>query len=344
MGMYNSPLMVWCEEQDEQHYLKPPEWYYEHYRKLPPTFTWTLIKKDWEFRSLHGLNVVASTEGIQGTGKSLGNLYMAIVCADIFGIPYEIENTYIDRALLNQKVREAKTRTTFILDEQKHKNVGVMSKTTELDLIDWEEQSRATQKNLFYCSRYVQNHAHYYAFKAMRVNRLKNERCFHCMKEAECKARGLYKPTMCKDIPYWKRGGYPVSFSFEFYTPRPHDDELVLRGIVELLMVAPETAKMYNKIKTKNLAALEANEQHGWKILKESAHKIAEKHKDELIKERVVGKKTFYSCATKYAIKALIYDEFDIGKFPNEAIELIITVIKQKTEENIALKQQGINI
>jgi len=344
MGLYDSPLALWCEQEDEKNYKQSPEWYYEYYKQLNPALVWTLLKKDWEFKAKHGLNIVASTEGVQGTGKSLGDLYMTIVAADIFGVPFDINNVFVDKALLNESVRKAPRRTTYILDEHRNKNVGIMSKTTELDLIDWEEQARATQKNLFYCSRYVQNHAHYYVFRAWKVNRLEFDKCFYCMKEAECKGRGLYEQPLCKDIPFWKRGGYPISFQFELYTPRPHDDELVLRGKLELPMVEPETAIAYNVVKTKNLNALEANEQHGWQILKETAEKIAAKYKEELIVEKHLGAKTYYVVAPKYLIKTLIYDEHDIGKFPNEAIELIVTVVKRKTEENIALKQQQLNI
>jgi hypothetical protein len=332
--LLESPFEQYFRELDEQslEQERSATWHYFHSKQLfeeNPHIVFNLLKKDLEFRASHQLNVLMSIEGIQGTGKSLTGLYFGILLGKIFGEPLNWENVLVDPDLLDEKLRNSKRRSTFLLDEYRHKSVGIMSQTIRFSLMDFEEQSRYTQKNIIHCAPKVYDYNHYFVIKTNKVIRKQNPKCETCPLFADCTKK--FYSTLC-ELSFYERAGYPESFLVDLYSHRLEDFRLVVRGKMLIPMVHFETALKYDEVKNKNIRILEKGLSEAWDILKRHSDKIIEKYEENLIADKKMP--------SSITIKRKIFDEFGSRKFTNEAIELLIDLVKEKLKPKLPVKKK----
>lgn len=292
----------------------------------------SLLLDDIKFRADNFMNIVASVEGTQGSGKSLGFIYFGMLLGKFFGYPFTLKNIVFDPDDLDSALEKAPHRSTWLMDEQKRANVGMMSRTTQLNLADLEEQLRRSQVSLLYASPALRQHEHFFAFKTFRIVRINDADCSECEEYREWKpTSGQPSPCDNCDLPPEKRNGYPKYFLFLLQTKRLIDNMLVPRGIIQFPMPNTKFVKDYDIIKLEHIKRLQAKESAWWDKMKGYADLIWERKKDSLIKKlkngnhQVVGKET---------IKVAILNT--IGrKLTGEANETLTELIKQKAEEYI---------
>jgi len=102
----------------------------------------SLLLDDIKFRADNFLNWICSCEGKQGSGKSLSLIYAGLLIGKFFGYPFTAKNVIFDPDDLDSALEKAPHRSTWLMDEQKKVTVGMMSRTTQLNLLDYEEQLR----------------------------------------------------------------------------------------------------------------------------------------------------------------------------------------------------------
>jgi len=292
----------------------------------------SLLLDDIKFRADSFQNCVASVEGSQGTGKSLAFIYFGLLLGKFFGYPFTLKNIIFDPDDLDSALEKASPRTSWLMDEQKRANVGMMSRTTQLNLTDLEEQTRRKQINLLYASPSLRQHEHFFAFKTFRIIRINDADCSECSEYSEWKpTSGTTSPCDTCDLPLHKRNGYPKYFLLLLQTKRLIDNMLVPRGIIQFPMPNTKFVEEYDKIKLQHIKRLQAKESAWWDKMKGYADNIWERKKDHLIKKmkngnhQVVGKET---------IKVAILNT--IGrKLTGEANDTLTELVKQKAEEYI---------
>lgn len=302
--MIYSPFEKYCDSVDKDYFSNDRT--ISDYFKLAyqlederPNYINDLLIEDWKFRSKYGLNVVMSIEGQQGQFKSLFGIYNAFVLGEIFDYPYDMKkNLYILPEELDEGLRSFPFRTTHVLDEQPHKRVGIGSASGSLSLQDYEEQGRATQKNIIYISPQIFDHSHYFVFSSISHDRInQNNFCEHCPIEI---ANECYKnlfTTLCpnefrllkngESIKFFERIGYPKTMTFLLRTKRKIDGLQVPRGFVTVPMVSPQTHILYQEMKMQNLIRLEKHQDNLFKAKDEIAQEFLKGYSEKCLK--IVG-------------------------------------------------------
>lgn len=281
-----------------------------------------LFMEDMKFRSDHFLNVVLSISGAQGSGKSLSGVYLLLLLAKIFQKPIDINNILFDPEELDKKIETAVNRESFMLDEQRVTNVGMMSKTIQDRLVDFEEQLRKSQINLIYCAPSLRQHEHYFVLETYKIIRIQNPKCAEC-KEKKCKT--------C-NIPQHERSGYPKYFLLMLKTKREPDHTLVCRGLLKIPMPNPKIVKEYDEIKDTHIERLKRKDSNMWEQMKKLRDTIWEQKKEELITQL---KDRRWKEQTKKQIQICIYDVKGQRHLTNEAVDLMITMLQGKAKEFI---------
>lgn len=369
-----SPFQDYCDEIDEKH----PDWgeinYLVFIKQLyneRPFFITNLVEQDIKYRSENHLNVVASIEGQQGCGKSTFGLALAFMISKYFNVPFSMKNIYSTVWELDAALRNSPYASTHILDEQRKKNVGLMSETDILSLIDYEEQCRYTQKNLIYISPEVADHSHYFVFSYDFLTRQGNNACdndkknpFECSKGFNIAA--CYKnkwKTSCK-MPFFERKGYPKQLRFILKTHRKIDGVLVPRGYVELPVVNSRTMQLYDSIKKKMVQKLESQEDRSFDRLKKIADDFWKAHgKKTVVKVKKVKKRKtklkdargktklvpitsteeFYKSISNNMIESMVFTFLgSMQRFPTKAIKLIVAMVKQKADIAAQAKNESL--
>ena len=264
------------------------------------------------------------------SGKSLSSSYACLLLAKIFGSVFSPANVVYDPEELDKKLETAAYRSTWLLDEQKKTNVGIMSQTTNLRLADFEDQLRYSQINLWYASPTLRDHTHFFIFETFKIERVKPEEspiCAVCTKIRE-------NPTVCHDckVPEQERIGYPKSFLLMLKTKRLLEPYPVPRGLVRFKMPNPHFSKEYDELKKAHIKKLQNKESQFWEILKEKANKIWELDSEKLI---VTQKNGNLAPANSKKIRISIYDKFGMRAFTKEAEDLLCELIAQKAQEHI---------
>jgi hypothetical protein len=326
-----SPLQDYCQKIDLQHYDKTYGWYYYDLAlKLPSEFVTNLLLKEFEWRANHQQNILASVEGEQGSGKSLFTINMAIWTGKHFGNQFNLgRDIYTNPYELDSDIRNNdERRRTFLYDEQPQRMVGLGSYSTKISLRDYEEIGRYTQKNVFYCSPQLHDHAHYFVFKQVdyQLDRIVNPTCKVCPKYIDC-VKHKYS-TLCL-IPFFERDGYPKQFRFMLYTKRLSDQVLMPRGIVAFPMLMPKTAIEYDRIKDKNIKAFENYENKAWENKVNDIKEFVNEFQEELIKETTLGKKP----VSKKLIEATFYNKFGTNRFLKEEVGLFVEMARQMLQK-----------
>jgi len=263
-----------------------------------------------------------SISGAQGSGKSLSGLYLLLLLAKIFQKPIDINNVLFDPEELDKKLETSKNRESFMMDEQRVTNVGMMSKTIQDRLIDFEEQLRKSQTNLIYCAPSLRTHEHYFVLETYKIIRIQNPKCTQC-KEKKCKS--------C-DIPETERSGYPKYFLVMLKTKREPDHTLVCRGLLKIPMPNPNIVKEYDEIKDEHISRLKKKDSNMWEQMKKLRDTIWAQKKEELITQLKSG---VWKENTKKQIQICIYDVKGQRHLTNEAVDLMITMLQGKAKEFI---------
>jgi hypothetical protein len=306
--------------------------YFKRAMQEDPRVMNSILLDDIKFRADSFQNVVASVEGTQGSGKSLGFIYFGLLLGKFFGYPFTLKNIIFDPDDLDTALEKAPHRTTWLMDEQKRANVGMMSRTTQLNLTDLEEQLRRSQVNLLYASPSLRQHEHFFAFKTFRIIRISDADCGECEEYKQWKpSTGQPSPCDTCDLPTDKRNGYPKYFLLLLQTKRLLDNMLVPRGIIQFPMPNKKFVEEYDIIKLQHIKRLQAKESAWWDKMKAYSDQIWDRKKELLIKKlkngnsQVVGKET---------IKVAILNT--IGrKLTNEATDTLTELVKQQAEDYI---------
>jgi len=374
-----SPFTQYCDTIDKKVMIEGLsfDWYYSHLYKLDeqkPEYLKDLLIEDWIFRAKFGLNIVASFEGEQGTGKSLFALFVAYFLGILFNRPFDIDNNlYATPEDLDNALRSSDFRTTHFIDEQRKKNVGLGSISTDLSLQDYEEQCRYTQKNILYASPSVRNHEHYFVFSSQRLERISNNHyCSMCPPEIKSKCHENPLTTNCpqefvilrggSDVKFYERLGYPKLITFLLTTKRKIDKAEIPRGFVSFPMPTPETVLKYDLVKRANIQKLESQEEDSFKYIVETVENFILVHENELTKMvGSVSERTYklkdpegnpyletkiydnrkYSVVSANIIESLLYIHLKTRrKYTTKEIALIVSMIKGKMQDVVFTKNK----
>lgn len=337
-----SPLLKYFDEQDSKYRLLDTNLQeMEAEKNCNPKTLIAWILTDWQFRADNQGVVVVSTKGETGSGKSLGTLGLAIMNAQIFGVPLNLQDILYDPFVVNKEVREKANRSTSLVDENV-KHQGMMSRTI-YDLIgEFEEKGRYTQKCIFWVSPEDVGHRHTFLFEAdpLRMERKSNPICNRCPLYRECKKS--FNKTLCEDkkvqaelkikkpVMPFDRTGYPIAFHFRVYTKNKFTKMPQYRGWINVPMVEFDTAQKYDEIKRKNIKKMEAMENENVGLLEGIGNRIYEKMPERIFKVNAKGRVALEGASF---IKRIIYQE--APHLTNQASEYVYNAIREKAREKV---------
>ena len=288
----------------------------------------SLLYESWKWRADTRNNICASTEGGQGTGKSLANISFGFILGKIFDRPFSLNDIAFYPEEMEKAIEVSQNRQTIMCDEQQMTNVGLMSSTIRNRLVDFEEQLRFSQTNLLYVAPSLRAHQHYYVFETWKPVRIRNRACNMCRKP-DC--------VGC-DIQEEKRSGYPAFFVLMLKTKRAQDGMLVPRGYVLAKMPPKKIVDEYEKIKQEHIQKLKQKESMRWQILKNLAEEVWERGKSKILTTTKSGK---YVVAPMKIIKIVFYEIHGMNYLPSESEELLLTMVSEKAREHII--REGLN-
>jgi len=340
-----SPFDKYIEQMDFKFKdLNQKEIYYKHALNVNSDYFTQLVLSEIKYRADHQRNIIASIGGQQGCGKSIYGIQLARACAIYFGEPFDLQkHLFVDADLLNDEIRKTPYRTTHQYDEQPRKRVGYGSVSNTIDLSDYEEICRYTQKNIIYCSPSVLEHKHYFVFEQFQPepDKLMNEDCLNCRIVSKCKVNKY--ETICEELTdeerkkmkkpkyvFNERDGYPTKFSFMLYTKRYIDDIFIPRGIVSFPMLPVELAKEYDEVKKNNIENFEKRQTQGWNNKIEELNKFIDEYEEHLIFENAKKQKKVRS---KKAIKGIFFKKFGDRRYTIEQTEILIEMVKIELQE-----------
>ena len=327
-----SPFEKYCDDIDKQSYLDPEgEWLdqdherkaYTIFQEQPFYFAQSLIE-DFAHRKKFKGNVLATVEAPQWTGKSLFTGFWVLKSSQIFNTTFNWRNLCYFPEDLEQKLIQAKTGETIWLDEVQKKRVGLGSKTTDLNLQDFEEMGRKTQKNIWWCSPEINNSRHYFFFENYDMERLYNKKCVTCKKADKCFALKKQSKTLCK-LPFEKRLGYPTYLTFRLKTMSKFERRPIIRGYVKVPMPPAKFVKDYEGYKDKFIEKLEQQDpDDSFKVMREIADKITKEREPDLFMENSKGQ---VIPVQSKIVEAVIYEEIGMRRYPKGLIDIIRTIV-----------------
>lgn len=259
-------------------------------------FNTGLLTKDWGWRNKQYMNVVASIEGEQGSGKSLFFCYAGLLLGNLFGVPFKAENIFFSPFDLDEALQHAKQKETFLRDEHRNTAVGHMSHMINENLSDYEDQLRKHQNNLLFASPQLQNHSHFFVFETKHILR-------------DLTAKG-------------HEDGYPTHIIAMLKTPRYTDrTSFVWRGYVKFPSPSRKFWEQYDVRKEQHLINLKAK--YGGDVFAPvdiCAHEIYGRRKEELIKKNADQTITPINALL---MEKVITSEIGSTKFPMHAYNYI---------------------
>jgi len=300
-----SPLKQYCDSFDVEHLNWSTEDYKLNALQIPVKDMTDLLVKDWKWRKEHGMNVVASEEGGQGTGKSLFCIYAGLLLAQIFGVPFTPKHVFFAPELLEKAISKAKQSETFLRDEHQRSRVGKMSNMINENLADYEDQLRKHQNNLIFSAVDLQSHSHFFCFETKHI---------------------IYDSS-----------GKPTYLLSMLKTPRYTDrKQFVWRGMISFPIPNDNFLEGYDKVKDAHLKNLKAKYGNTLDPVLYYAKKITAKREKDLIKDTREG----FIAPTKHElIEFIIVEEIGTRRFTNEGYKLL----EAKIKEIISLKYAKVN-
>jgi len=139
-----SPLQVYCRDMDVRTINMGFREIHQEVKELDSQYFTNMVLSDFQWRSNHQMNIIASIEGQQGCGKSLFANDMCLRLGQMFNNPFLPErDLYINPFDLDHELRTCGSRRrTFLYDEQAKRKVGMGSVSTSISLTDYEEICR----------------------------------------------------------------------------------------------------------------------------------------------------------------------------------------------------------
>lgn len=262
-----------------------------------------LVMDEFKFRESHESNLIWSTEGGQGSGKSRFNLRMCIISGQIFDKPFRLDNMYFFQQDLRNALKNFKKRTTYSEDEQPRTH-GIMSKFLEDELADFEDLYRRPQVNISYVAPQLRTHNHFFVFK-----------------------------TLGDFFVYQKNQVAEVESMF--LTKRNSDDMLMPRGIVRVKCPDQKIWDLYNKKKDQFLEAMKGKKGDRIKILEDYAIKVANKHFDKLY---VKFKNGICKIKSKEILKLYLQKEFGVDSFTSGGLNQSVACLQEILLERLQKK------
>lgn len=344
---YDTPLEQYVKEMDFRHRNKSYDDIYYNLALSVDTKKFTnLFLMDIKHRAEFGLNIIASVTGMQGSGKSLFGIQLCRSCSHYFGVPFELKkHLYIDKDLINDDIRTVSNNTTLMYDEQERKSAGYGSTNTSLELRDYEDICRYTQKNLINIAPVLYEHGHYFIFRQYQSapDRIRNKVCSDCPLLVKCRRAGYN--TLCdelsdaekkrigliKKFEFYEKDGYPKTLSYLLETIRYSDGNWIPRGVVSFPMPPPEIAKEYDEVKKMNIFNYEARQTKSWDKKMEEVRNFVDKYEDKLIYKSKSGTKI----KPKKTIKVLFLSEYGDRRFTIDQTELMVEAINMELESRI---------
>lgn len=320
------PLQRYFFEIDYQMAGMPFDEYWKFAQTEDPKKMTSLLIESWKWRADCRMNVVQSTEGTQGSGKSLSNIYFGLVLGKIFDRPFSLRDIAFYPEEMEKAIEHSQTRQTIMCDEQQTTNVGLMSSTIRNRLVDYEEQLRFSMTNLLYVAPALRSHQHYYVLETWKPVRIKNRTCILC------------KKSTCIDceIPEERRSGYPAFFVLMLKTKRAQDGMLVPRGYVLAKMPPKKIIDEYEIIKQEHIRKLKAKESMRWEFLKKLAEEVWHRGQNTILKQTKTGR---YIVAPQKIIKMLFYEMHGMNYLPRETEELLLTMVTERAREHIVQEE-----
>lgn len=323
--MNESLLQSHIKNFDLNHIRSPFEEYYRIAVKQDRNEWSKLLVQDFEFRYIHKLNVVASCEGTQGSGKSLFLEGIAIALGKIFNKPFKIDNVCFTPYEFERKLKKSKDRETFIVDEQTNITSGIMSRHVSENLKDYEEQLRYTQNNLLYASPSLRMHEHFFIFNTDKVpyssvERIANKECSKAGK-CICKKTGRKEFESC---------GYPLRINAMLLTINALDNYLRERAIISIPMLEYGFYKQYDKRKKEYLSYLKKKSKGG--IMPEvfdAIETIIKTRKKDLFRKNAKGKIVLKNIKD---LRIIAYEEVGANFTVKGLEDFVVPKLIEKTE------------
>lgn len=235
-----------------------PEQYKIMAMKMPIATTTMLLETDWKRRAFHQ-NIIASANGITGSGKSS---FLSACCLKVGKIykethnykyePFRIGNVYYEPEEMKERIPSLKEGEVLLRDEHLHGQAGMMSDLTTNVLTDAEQQLRKNKNSFFFASIEEEDHAHFFVFEMK-----------HIVPDSE---------------------GFPRFTVAMLKTPLyTNPSVFVWRGLVAMPFPNPEYWSAYEKRKDEHILKLKAQYGNTLTPVGIDAIKIYNKYYDEII-------------------------------------------------------------
>lgn len=259
---------------------------------VPIKDTNQLVDLDWRRRIIAHQNVIASANGVSGSGKSSflssACIRLGKICQSVLNTPYEpfrIENVYYEPEEMQERIRtDLKYGEILLRDEHLKGQAGMMSDLTTNFLTDAEQQLRKNQNSFFFASIEEEDHAHFFVFELK-----------HIIPDPET--------------------GFPKSIVAMLKTPRYTNPKmLVWRGLVAMPFPPKEYWDAYDKRKDEHINKLKAQYGNTLAPVLIDAIKILNKRHDDLVKKTREG---LFKPIKETLIMSIISEEIGTRKYTN---------------------------
>ena len=273
-----------------------------------------LLLKDWNWRFHHKQNIIASAEGSQGSGKSMFLSACSIMASKIFGNPFysrvneEVLKQHLsfDPEDLDNQLQNSSGCQTFLNDEDRKANIGIMSNMISLNIVDYEEQLRKDQTNLFFATPELQDHKHFFIFELKHI--------------------------------VFNEVGFPIASVAMLKTPRYTDrKEFVWRGYVSFPFPSKEYLAQYDPLKDAHIKRLKSKYGNTLDPVEYYATKLFEDLHADLI---TTTKEGFIKPVNAELMYLTIAKEIGTRKFTTGGYKMLQAKLKQMIQE----RYQGHNI
>lgn len=295
-----SPLKQEFDKFDISHMDWTMNDYKEYALKQSPEYITSLLVQDWTWRYHHKQNVVASIEGDQGSGKSMPFYSAANLLGNIFKKPFSLKYLFFELEELNVALGKAQQCETFVWDEYRKHQAGVMSLLQRQNLADFEDQLRVNQNNLLYCAPELQDHSHFFIFES-------------------------------KNTVWDEEGKIPKAFLSILKTKRYTDrHQLVWRGLVFFPMPSLKDANDYLVKKRQHIGNLQTQNYSTLDPVREAAKNIIAKRFNDLVHHRRDG---IIIPIKRELMMCIIDEEIGTSKFTIQGYKILEGLIRKHIDE-----------
>jgi len=304
-----SPLKQYLDAFDVEHIDWKVEDYTTYAIQQNKSFI-QLLLQDWHWRAAHKQNVIASAEGEQGSGKSLFLSGASLLCSKIYGKEfYDKQDISVlknhlsfDPEDLDRQLGNSEERETFLNDEDRKANVGVMSNMVSANIVDYEEQLRKHQNNLFFASPELQDHKHFFVFEMKHI---------------------VFDET-----------GFPKATVAMLKTKRYTDNkQFVWRGFVSFPVPPKEYLAQYDPLKDEHSVRLKNKYGNTLDPVEFYANKIFKENLDALITQTKEG---FIKPIKAELMNFVVAREIGTRKFTTKGYDMLNARLKQLIIETYA--------